>query len=1118
MSRPNRTTHPFAALVLCAAAAACTSERAAIGSNCTFNGDCEENLVCAAGYCRQQCATDRDCASGFTCVPSNEPTRRVCVSPTSPPLCTASTDCNLGDGAAAVCTAQRLCSPACTTNSDCASFGTGATCTAGAGCALSFGDGGAAADDAGAADSGTVDSGVVDSGATDRPVTDAGELDASGDGGLPDGSVPDGSATDGATDDSAVPGDAGMLRLAIVSGDGQTAAAGSPLAAVTLRLTDTAGTPAGGVLVRVTVPDGASATPPMGTTNVSGEFTVSLRFGLRPGPYAFTASAPGADPVTISATATGPAAGTISSIVNVDHSAGYTGVPGPGTSARLRDASAFALAPDNTLYIADDTDCRVLALSPGGQISSIAGNGTCGYAGDGALATAARLANPQGLALDAAGRRLYVAERGSSHRVRVINLATGVIDTLVGGGTAASPGFGDGGPARAAALSNPGPIALGPDGMLYIADQLHNRIRRVDLASNTISAWVGGAACASALTLTGCGTDNCAVAWDAAGRAFVSGLFCGSGFTGNRTGVARLDGTTFVTVAGGAGSGTGEGILASNAAVPNARVNLAFDAGGNLLISLESQHRVRRVESNGRIRTLAGGASGGMTGDGSMATAALLNSPRGIALDAQHNLYIADSTNGSVRVVWSAGSPTPLGATLSVMGSPTRTAVATERAPTPLFAARVVDAMGAGLTAWDVAWQPVDPGVGVYDAAPTDGSGLSEVAVRAGLATGMYRFRAALSDIHGQPVTGSPLEYTVTATAPAAGTIISPVNVSHASGAVLGVPGAGTLARLTNPWGLAAGSDGTVYVSDYNACRVFALSPAGELTRLVGTGTCSTTGDGGPALGATLNRPTGLAVDDAARRLYVAEYVGNVIRVIDLAAGTIDTFAGGGTATGAGQGDGGPARTATLTQLERITLGPDGYLYVPDNGRNRIRRVELATRIISTWHSATNTCTGAAVLFSCGNGCSVAFGADRTPFIAGQICGTGVTTGGGVLRGVAGVSGSPGVLTRYAGGGPVTANGDDLPAVAAFFPVQFTMTMGPGDDLYLTADGQHRVRRVAAVGGLVRTVAGTGTAGESGDYGPAAMALLRNPRATVFDRGGHLVIADHGNGAVRMVW
>jgi DNA-binding beta-propeller fold protein YncE len=1105
-----------ATLWLCAVTA-CSTDRRPLEGQCTFNGDCVEGLVCAARYCRQQCASDRDCSAGYLCVPASDSTNRVCVGPASPPLCTAASDCASADGAAATCTAQRLCSPSCTTTSECGSVNASAVCVAGSGCVVPFGDAGVAPD-AGGPDGGNTDAGNTDAGGADAGNTDGGIRDAGGadDGGAGDGGSADGAAGDGAAGDGAAPADGGVLRLAVVSGDGQTAAAGAPLESVLLRLTNTAGAPAAGVRVTVTVPEGASVTPAMGMTNVSGELPIMLRLGLRPGPYSFTAAAPGAEPVTITATATGPAADTISSIINVDHSADFRGVPGPGALARLRTPTAFALAADNTLYVSDDTSHRVVALSPGGQLTVVAGTGALGSTGDLGLATAAQLAGPQGLALDPARRRLYVAERGNSHRVRVIDLATGTIDTLVGGGTAPAPGYGDSGPGRSAALLNPGALALGPDGMLYVADYSHGRIRRVDLASGTISAWLGGGGCTGALTLQNCGTEGCNVTWDAAGRAFVSGTFCGAGVT-SRVAVARVDEAGLVLVAGG-GTATNEGALATNVSLPAGRVGLAFDAGGNLLIALENQNRVRRVEANGRIRTVVGTGTAGMTGDGAATSAALLNGPRAVVFDAQRNLYIADRGNGAVRVAWAAGSATALGATLSAQGAAAQSALITGLTAAP-FTARLVDGAGAGLTAWNVTWSGVDPGVGVYGpVTTTDATGVAEVAARGGFAAGTYRFQAVATDIHGVAFPGSPASFTVNATAPAAGTIISPVNAAHASGAVVGVPGAGTLARLDYPYGLAAAADGTLYLSDYDACRVFALSPAGQLTLVAGTGSCTFGGDGGPAIAAQISRPAGLALDGVNRRLYVAESGGvDRVRVIDLASGVIDTYAGGNTTAAApGYGDGGPARSASFSNISQIAIGPDGMLYVPDNGRNRVRRIDPATRIITNWFSSPGSCAGAtAVLYSCGsaNGCGVAWSSDGTPYVSGHLCSNGsANNGGGVLRG------QPGAMTRYAGGGAATATAEGLPATATNFPTDLTIAFGPGGDLYVSQVTQHRVRRITAAGGIVQNVIGDGTAGDTGDFAPATAARLRTPGLMTLMPGGHFAVADANNGAVRVIW
>ena len=212
--------------------------------------------------------------------------------------------------------------------------------------------------------------------------------------------------------------------------------------------------------------------------------------------------------------------------------------------------------------------------------------------GDGAAATAARLWNPSGVAVDGAGN-LYIVDR-DNHRIRKV-AADGIISTFAGGGNPADAS-GDGGPAAAARLNFPADAAMDGAGNLYIADTRNHRIRKVD-ANGIIS------------TLAGTGAE---------------------GFSGD-------DGP-------------------ATAAQLRSPSGLATDGAGNLYIADTGNHRIRKMDGDGIIASVAGTGTEGFSGDGGPATAAQLWSPFHIAIDTADNIYIADRGNQRIRKIGVEGN------------------------------------------------------------------------------------------------------------------------------------------------------------------------------------------------------------------------------------------------------------------------------------------------------------------------------------------------------------------------------------------------------------------------------------------------------------------------------
>jgi RHS repeat-associated protein len=346
--------------------------------------------------------------------------------------------------------------------------------------------------------------------------------------------------------------------------------------------------------------------------------------------------------------------------------AGFAGDGGAATSAELYGPNGVAFDTAGNMYIGDSYNNRIRKVTPAGLISTVAGNGTYGYTGDGQAATSAAVA-PRGIAVDGSGN-IYFADL-NHNVIREVTASTGIISTVAGNGTA---GFaGDGGAATSAELANPFAVAIN-GGNLYIADSTNNRIREVS-ASGTIStvagngtggfAGDGGAATSAELY------NPVGMAFDSAGNLYIADQY-----TSHIRKVTPSG--TISTVAGGGMNGfIGDGGPATSAAL-RWPMGVAVDASGNIYIADNINRRVRKVTaSTGYISTIAGNGTQGYSGDGGAATSAELSGPAGLAVDTLGNVYFADGPNARIRAVslitttptitWPTPSAIALGTALS---------------------------------------------------------------------------------------------------------------------------------------------------------------------------------------------------------------------------------------------------------------------------------------------------------------------------------------------------------------------------------------------------------------------------------------------------------------------
>ena len=844
------------------------------------------------------------------------------------------------------------------------------------------------------------------------------------------------------------------------------------------------------------------------------------------------------------------ATGDISTIAGTG-SAGYTGDGGPATAARLNQPADVAVDASGNEYVADLGNHVVRKIDTSGVITTVAGTGTSGFSGDGGLATSAELNQPFGLVLDSSGH-LYIADQGEN-RIRVVDLATGIISEFAGNGS--TNGAGDVGPATGAGLQ-PQYMAITPAG-LFVTDDVNNEVWKID-GTGTISTYASGISEAEGL------------AADSAGDLYATS------FNGNV--VDKIDTSGHVTVVAGNGSRgySGDGGPATLAQL-HGPYDVTFLAGA-LYFSEWYNGTVRKVDPSGTISTVAGNGSSGYSGDGGPATSAQLNNPTGLAFGSG-GLLIADLSNNVIRGVSGIGpdllavtnsAPTSvLGGqtfayTMTVSnpgGAGTATGVAlSDPLPAGLSIVSATTSSGtctlSGSTVTCSLGQLVEGGsvtVSITVTAPTSGSGVlsNTVTVSAAerdpdpadnTATAVTTLNPADVSVTAagsvNPATpGATLTYTLAAhnAGPADATsvvvtdtlppevVFGSASASQGtcsqSGAavtcVLGAVSAGNtvtvsvsvvpsplLALLTDVASVSATNPDPNLANNTATVQTAVTDAIQTITTFAGLQVFPPQGDGGPATSANLSQPTGVA-EDGAGNVYIAEYARNDVRKV-ATSGTITTVVGTGTPGYAG--DGGPATAAELNQPLYLAIDAAGNLLIDDAGNNAIREVTAAGTI------STVAGTGAA-----------GYSGDGGPATSAKISGpqaVAALPGGGFVIADCGNNvvrkvDVAGTITTIAGNGMAGDTGDGGPATSAELGCAGGLAVDSVGDLFIADQSNNVVRKVDATG-TISTIAGTGIAGFSGDGGPAINAQFNNPYGLVYD-AGYLFVGDYNNNRVREI-
>ncbi|MCE5308509.1 MAG: hypothetical protein LLG20_12795 [Acidobacteriales bacterium] len=657
--------------------------------------------------------------------------------------------------------------------------------------------------------------------------------------------------------------------------------------------------------------------------------------------------------------------------------------------------------------------------------------------------------------------------------------ATGVaytIDTVAG-----TDFVGDGGPATAAQLGSVESVAADSLGNVYVADAADHRVRKISpsglittLAGNGHPGFAGdGGPASNALLASPYG-----VAVDRQGNIYIAELGYDSLGLNSRVRKISTDGI-IRTIAGGGTLVAGVTGDATAAKLGGAR-NVAVDAGGNVYVSEFYGHRVYKITADGVISVAAGTGAAGDSKDVVTATLGQLRYPKGLAVDSSGALYIADSGNHAVRKVYRGTMSTPIrgggeGTAAAVLNNPTGVTV---DAAGNLYIADNGNSRIRRLKPGAVTTTTVISSDTPLAAGSVAVSSWRDVVVAADgaiyVAGGQYVARYVLNSFI-QTIAGDGMYE------------------SRANGITP------TMNRLYGPYGVAVDAAGGLYIADQGNNRVRKVSNSGLMTTIAGPGDGRTVGDGSRAVAASVFAPAGVAAD-VYGNIWIAEYQAHRIRRVSRD-GIISTAAGTGIA--GFQGDQG----TQMNSPTGVVADSFGNVYFSDTFNHRVRKLDANGNL--------STVAGKGVRGYAGDGGPASLAQLDTPrFLALDPAGNLYIAdqGNHAIRKV--TNAYPPFITTVAGTGVAGYSGDGDAAVRARLNAPTGVAADADDNLFIADSYNHRIRQVTA-DGVIRTIAGTGAAGFSGNGGTATAAELHTPTGLALDADGNIYFADNENNHVR---
>jgi sugar lactone lactonase YvrE len=768
---------------------------------------------------------------------------------------------------------------------------------------------------------------------------------------------------------------------------------------------------------------------------------------------------------------------------------------GVGSAAAFDHPAGLAMDAADNLYVADEYNHRIRKITPGGEVSTLAGSGVAGFA-DAAVASDGQFLFPTGLAVSADGLTVYVADRGNR---RVRTLSGGALATLAGdGGT----------------IAFNAPVALALDGFggLYVADELGHRIQRVAVSGGPVTSFAGSGLEGS---VDGLGASArfrlpAGIAWDSSSQ----GLYVAD--RGNHL-IRRI------TMAGQVSTHAGSGVAGNLDSPPGTLMPTSFSqfsspaavavavTGGPLHVA-DAGNAALRLVAPGPAETVA--VPGSFLGANDSILSALIPLPLWPGA-TYYFRAVADNAGGRVEgeVLSFTTLREPQIAVLEG-AIPGTTDVAHQQASpldfgspylnTPVTRSMTITNLGG----WDLSISTISApprfsvGGGAGAVIPPGGSvgfDLTFETANSGTFAGDVVISSddPLQPTFSFPVTGEswdpPFVYTSGASNVIfdSATLYASVNprgsptslwieyswdpefdgfdVAVLAGSSPGyAEGRGGTAQFDEPSGMAADAFGNLYVADAANHRIRRITANGVTSVVAGTGVAGFAN--GLASEAQFNRPTGIAIDgDGA--LYVADSLNHRIRKITTD-GQVATLSGLGIA-GFTEGDGSAARFNLPVSL---VIAADGNLWVADKLNGRIRKV--------TPDGTASTFADSGITLPI----SLARSSDGTLYVTEE--------GSHAIR-------------RISAGGVV----DDLVDSAAGLSGPTGLTVDKEDRILVADTGNHVLRRISPAG-VVRTLAGlVGSAGVIN--GPGDVARFNQPIAVAANASGELFVSERTFGTIR---